>query len=362
MSNGFKVDSGDYFDGSYFQKELKNILDGYWIFLCPSAILEKENDYFVFSGFGKEVVIRRTLNGGLSAFNNVCQHRGHKLFLDSFGNSEIRCPYHGWLYGDDLKLKKIPWNSKCYHIKENLVELDDDGFVVKDSDGAIWGYFGAADVEMAKYPAEKVADSLSLFSRMSSSTRGVTINDRRFNWKLIFENLYDRVHPTFLHVNSLNKLVDLNFDPFPNDFGVGDVEKTVSANIDNTGFAKGTTEQESVKKIDENMPDGAYLNGHIFPFLHFVTPDGGSTFCYESYIPLSTDKVRVYTFWIAGNKQPIQARLTYVSENIKIASKILKEDWNAVESITSVSDKPAYYTYGAHEKNYYGIKKLGELG
>ena len=77
---------------------------------------------------------------------------------------------------------------------------------------------------------------------------------------------------------------------------------------------------------------------------------------------MSTDKVRVYTFWIAGKKQPIQARLTYVSENIKIASKILKEDWTAVESIASVVEKPTQYTYGAHEKNYYGIKKLGELG
>jgi hypothetical protein len=49
-----------------------------------------------------------------------------------------------------------------------------------------------------------------------------------------------------------------------------------------------------------------------------------------------------------------------IVEYVKGASKVLEEDWVAVESVTAVVNKPEYYTYGAHEKNYYGLKKLGE--
>ncbi len=361
MSNqvGYQVDPNDYFDENYFNEELINILSKYWIFLCPSSILIKDGDYFVFSGFNNEIVIRRNESGDVIAFNNVCKHRGHKLFLDYFGNSEIRCKYHGWLYGDDLNLKKIPWNSTCYHLEESGIKLDSGGYSIKESDGGIWGFFGEK-VHEAEYPAESVSVPLQKFSEMGSSSRGVTVNTRKFNWKLIFENLYDRVHPTFLHTKSLNQFVDLSFEPHPDDFGVDYVEEYAKANFANTGFAKGVDSTEINLNALDVIPRGAYLNGHVYPFLHFVTPDGGSTFGYESYIPINCNETMVYTFWIGGSRESIQARQIYVLENMKVASKILKEDWDVVESITSAIKKPDSYIYGAHEKNYFGLKKLGQ--
>ena len=359
MSDAYKVDPKDYFDSNYFEGELRNILNRFWIFVCPSAILKDTGDYFVFDAFEHDLVIRWNADGLPISFNNVCKHRGHKLFADSFGNSEIRCGYHGWLYDETLSVKKIPWNSKCYHIDESSIELD-RGVVLKETDGVIWAYFGNKEIKDVEYPAASVGQNLALFNKMSSSTRGVTVNERSFNWKLIFENLYDRAHPGFLHAKSLNQYVDLNFEAYPDDFDFDGVEDFVRANFANTGFAK-NIDSEKLEKIDENMPDGAYLNGHVFPFLHFVTPDGGSTFCYESYIPISENTVKVYTFWVAGSKQAPGVRGLYVLENLKIASQILAEDWGAVESIASVTRKPKNYNYGAHEKNYYGLKKLGEL-
>jgi phenylpropionate dioxygenase-like ring-hydroxylating dioxygenase large terminal subunit len=358
VSDSYKVDPKDYFDSDYFKVELQNILEKYWVFVCPSAILKNSGDYFVFNGLGRDLVIRRNVEGLPISFNNVCKHRGHKLFEDSFGNSDIRCGYHGWLYDETLSLKKIPWNGKCYHIDEETIKLD-KGVALKEADGVIWGYFGNKKIIDVEYPASAIGENLALFNKMSSSTRGVTVNERSFNWKLIFENLYDRAHPGFLHAKSLNQYVDLSFDAYPNNFDFDGVEQFVKANFANTGFAKNAN-GEKLEKFDENMPEGAYLNGHVFPFLHFVTPDGGSTFCYESYIPISENAVKVYTFWVAGLKQEVGVRSLYVLENLKIASQILAEDWAAVESIAAVKNKPKNYNYGAHEKNFYGLKKLGE--
>lgn len=357
----YKVNPKDYFDREYFSKEISNILENYWIFLCPEKILNKPNDYFVFNGFDKEIVIKKTSQGDISAFYNVCKHRGHKIYLDHFGNSEIRCPYHGWLYRDDLSVAKIPWNDKCYHLEQDSLSLD--GFKnICIANGVIWGYFGEGDPDKAQYPGGKVSKALDVFHSTSESPAAVLVNTRGFNWKLIFENLYDRVHPIFLHANSLNKNVKINFDDHPKDFSFEGVVEYVSANIDNIGNQLDIDLGGVGADKGDYFRHGAYINGHIFPFLHFLTPNGGDIFCYESYIPISADEVKVYTFWLSSKNVEQSTRHNLITEYIKGAAKVLAEDWVAVESITSVVNKPDFYSYGAHEKNYFGIKKLGELG
>lgn len=349
---GYKVSPSDYFETEFFAKELDNILEKYWIFICPEKTIANHNDYFVFSAFEREIVFMRTSANAVVAFNNVCKHRGHKLYSDTYGNSEIRCPYHGWLYGDDLNLKKIPWNNKCFHLQEDKVSLDAFPHVMV-KDGVVWGYFGSKQIADVEYAAEKVSQNLVDFSAVSVSPSAVTVNRRKFNWKLIFENLYDRVHPIFLHANSLNKTTKINFDDHGADFSFDGVTDYVRANIDNIG--------EPLVKQDANSPtSGSYINGHVFPFLHFLTPNGGGLFCYESYVPVAHNEVIVYTFWVSSNNMPLAARHNMIIEYVKGASKVLEEDWVAVESVTAVVNKPEYYTYGAHEKNYYGLKKLGE--
>ncbi|WP_180738091.1 aromatic ring-hydroxylating oxygenase subunit alpha [Polynucleobacter cosmopolitanus] len=353
---GYQVNPNDYFDEDYFNEELSNILNKYWIFLCPESILKKENDYFVFKGFEKEIVLKRVSDNQIVSFNNVCMHRGHKLFLDPIGNSETRCQYHGWLYGGDLALKNIPWNDKCYHLNKDEVSLE-KFCEIRVQDGCVWGYFGKNDSQNALYPASEVSEQLKLFNQYSSPPFSLTVNKKKFNWKLIFENLYDRVHPTFLHKNSLNKNFDINFKDYPKDFSVDGVEDFVKANIEQIGSQKN---QDMNNAEGGNFPLSGYVNGHIFPFLHFLTPNSGNTFSYESYIPVSKTEVIIYTFWVSSSLLPASNRISFLTETLKGASKVLNEDWDAVESISEVKQKPKNYYYGAHEKSFYGLKKLGQ--
>lgn len=353
--NGFKVEPSYYFDDDQYNKEITNLLERYWIFICPSSLIAKASSYFVFKAFGKNIVFRRADSGTVMAFENICKHRGHQIFQDTLGFSEIRCPYHGWLYQDTLELKKIPWNDKCYHLKEAEISLNE--FVnIREVNGLVWAYFGSNPLD-AFFPAEKLDLELSQFSDVYSTSVALVSIKKNFHWRLIFENLYDRVHPIFLHAESLNKVVDLTFDAYPNDFELSDTESPYLANIWQSGQKKSLADPKINKN---NLPEGSYINGHIFPFLHFFTPDGGNVFCFESYLPISATETQVYIFWVASKNLQKSSRHPTLTRYIEGASVVLNEDYDAVESITNSGILNSNFNYGAHEKSFYALKKLSE--
>jgi phenylpropionate dioxygenase-like ring-hydroxylating dioxygenase large terminal subunit len=359
MSNNFLVDSQDYFDEEVFDRELNNITNNYWIFLCPSKIVENPNDFFVFKGFERNIVIKRVQSGSVIAFDNYCKHRGHEIHKDYFGNAVTRCQYHGWLYGDDLKLKNLPWNEKCYHLNISEIELD-SSVKILECDGIIWGYFGGLkDISKVKYPAGNISDTLNLFLDNSSSSKYIVRSRKKFNWRLIFDNLYDQVHPLFIHRNSLNKSVNLSFTDCANDFNIEGIEAYLESNFAHIGN-KVESGNSNFDTESKNMNGEEYLNGHIYPFLHFLTPDGGQTFSYESYIPINASSTLITVFRFVSQKIPKNIHTTILQQYLKGESVVLGEDYSAVESITKNGKSPKKLNYGAYEKCAVGLINLGK--
>jgi len=359
MNNFFEVSSEEYFKKENFNSELKNIIQNFWIFICPSMFLVKKNDYFVFKGLGKNIVIKRIADDKVVGFDNFCKHRGHQIHDKYFGNEETRCPYHGWLYNEDLKLSNLPWNEKCYHINKEPIQLD-ASVKIKQEDGVIWGYFGdKTNLSDVQYPAEKVTKELKFFESHSSTSRSLVISHKKFHWRLIFDNLYDRVHPLFLHRNSLATKVNLNFEAHPNDFSLEGVENYLLSNFDHIGNAKDNKDINLDKNV-ENMGDDEYLNGHIYPFLHFLTPDGGKTFNYESYIPVDECSTIMMNFRFVSKEISKPQHASFLNEYLSFGSIVLNEDHKAVESLTEVGKYKKIMTYGAYEKPAVGLINLGK--
>ena len=56
---------------------------------------------------GVPIILTRAQDGEVRAFHNVCRHRGTQLVTESkSGMSSISCPYHGWTYDLDGKLRR----------------------------------------------------------------------------------------------------------------------------------------------------------------------------------------------------------------------------------------------------------------
>jgi len=355
----FLVNTQNYFDKASFEAELNKIISRNWVFVCPSYVIKEPGDYFVFNFNSLEIVIRRRRDLGVHAFNNYCKHRGHKLFSDVMGNGQVVCPYHAWTYADDNSLRSIPFNNKCYHLDSSAIKLDSP-YQLAEKFGGLWLYFGndfPADILEDK---DSVSSMLTRFNSMSGSAHGFVKKRAKFHWRLIFENLYDSVHPTFLHANSLNNVVDLEFDSYPDDFSVGNSDH-IKANVAQTGVQKVLDPLFNQDGLSSDLPQGAYINGHIYPFLHFFSPDGGRVFCFESYVPVSATETDVYVFWSANKDIPRGVATSIITQYVYGSSIVLKEDWDAVESITASRANGVELTYGAHEVNAIRLINEGEL-
>lgn len=81
-----------------------------WLFICHEGSIPRPGSAYYDTVLGRRVVVRRDAHGRLTAFHSVCRHRGAPLSFEDgpSGSSTLRCPYHGWLYDDDGRLKDAP--------------------------------------------------------------------------------------------------------------------------------------------------------------------------------------------------------------------------------------------------------------
>jgi glycine betaine catabolism A len=102
-----------YFDAAHYQRELTQIWQRNWIYVCRSSGIEKPRSYVTLQIGGQSVLVVRGEDGVARAFHNTCRHRGAALCRTSegrFGSAGIVCPYHSWRYslrGELLQISSV---------------------------------------------------------------------------------------------------------------------------------------------------------------------------------------------------------------------------------------------------------------
>lgn len=75
---------------------------------CPSAALAEPGAYVSRVAAGTPVVAVRGSDGAVRAFRNVCRHRGAAVVCGAGRAAALTCPYHGWTYQLDGRLRGVP--------------------------------------------------------------------------------------------------------------------------------------------------------------------------------------------------------------------------------------------------------------
>jgi choline monooxygenase len=104
-----------YFDPGVLEEEKSRIFRKSWQLAGHASDLRLPGSYVTVEVAGQQVAVVRGKAGELSAFFNVCQHRGH-LLLHGKGQIKnvITCPYHAWAYDHAGHLVAAP---KCQSVK-----------------------------------------------------------------------------------------------------------------------------------------------------------------------------------------------------------------------------------------------------
>jgi Rieske 2Fe-2S family protein len=91
-----------YFDPDFYQMEVEMLWSRTWQMACRLEEIPQPRDFAEYEILDQSVVVVRTDDMGVQAFQNACRHRGVKV-VKGRGTCEgtFICPFHGWCYGPD---------------------------------------------------------------------------------------------------------------------------------------------------------------------------------------------------------------------------------------------------------------------
>ena len=79
---------------------------------------------------GTALLLVRTADGNIRCFHNVCRHRGVRLLeKPARGMRAVRCPYHGWAYDLDGRLRATPHIGGVGHHQAPGFRKSDRGLI-----------------------------------------------------------------------------------------------------------------------------------------------------------------------------------------------------------------------------------------
>ena len=95
-----------------FQAEIEKVLRRSFAAFCPSAALSEPGSFIAREAAGTPIVVVRGRDGVVRAFHNVCRHRGMRIAADSGCANAFVCPYHGWTYELDGRLRPVAFDQQ----------------------------------------------------------------------------------------------------------------------------------------------------------------------------------------------------------------------------------------------------------
>lgn len=95
-----------YVDPAYFVREQDRIFEQMWFCAIRSDDIVEPGNFRTVQIGRESVLISRNRKGGVTAFFNICRHRGATLCTEASGTvrRNFQCPYHAWTYDLDGKL------------------------------------------------------------------------------------------------------------------------------------------------------------------------------------------------------------------------------------------------------------------
>ena len=194
------LDARHYTDPEQYQRELTAIFHQDWMPVCPVADLGEARQYVVWDGAGQSVVIARLDDGTLSAWHNVCQHRGARLVQET-GRcplASFKCPWHGFAYDLEGRVQHVP-------LREAFDEKELDGLRapqvrVEEWSGFVWLTFGDS-TSLLEHLGE-LADDLGGYGLGEWEWRYRESWTIHANWKTVIDAFNETWHVPFTHKNT----------------------------------------------------------------------------------------------------------------------------------------------------------------
>jgi Rieske 2Fe-2S family protein len=191
-----------YLDEAWLARERQHLFRAQPLVLAHASELAEPGTIVRHDALGVPLLLVRDREGELHGLFNVCRHRGMRLVTDErCTRPTLACPYHGWTYDLDGKLRHIPYPESFAELKPADLQLA--RFPVAERGGLIWGLATAGTSFDVEAWAGGIAPDLAFFGVPDAIVWRRTDVVRQCNWKLVIEAFLEAYHIRVLHRNTI---------------------------------------------------------------------------------------------------------------------------------------------------------------
>jgi Rieske 2Fe-2S family protein len=276
-----------------FAWELENIFRSTWVCVGRGDELVAPGQIRAIDVAGEGVLLARDREGALTAFSNVCRHRGHELAPagDAIDARLIRCPYHAWSYRFNGDLRAAPTFTQTPGF--DMSEFPLIGIAVTEYMGWAW-----VDLSGEAPPIETYFGNLAELATPYETDRLATAAVHSYvvdaNWKIIVENYNECYHCSSIHPELCEVTpTDSGYDHEPTGMWCGGTMTLKDHAV--TMSLSGESNGVNLRNIDAEMARHVWYLTVIPNLLLSMHPDYVMT---HRLVPISPDQTFIECSWL----------------------------------------------------------------
>jgi len=297
-------DSSWYCAEDQLLREEERIFLKQWHFVCPASALASPGDIVTDSLLRRSFFIRRSEDGTIRAFHNICRHRGGPLVRSEQRKCRsLRCLYHGWEYDETGLLVRTPQFN--YSSKAGFDYADFPLYPLQASEwrGLVFVNFDIAAPPISTF----LGDLPTLLGNFDVLSFGKPVKKVfRFlcNWKLYVENWLESYHLPWVHAG------------LSSDVSVAYYSVTIHDRV---------VEHTTGRRKSDSIYDGFWA--WLAPNLAWNFYDCG--FSLERMMPMGANETEVQYTFLFRDESPETERLSAM----QMTERVTKEDGEMCEAV-----------------------------
>lgn len=141
-----RVHTALYKDPAIFEEEMDRIFNNTWVWVAHESDVPTKNTFKTSFVGNQPVIVTRDKESKVHVLLNRCRHRAASVCEKKKGKASVFvCPYHGWSYDPDGRLRKVP-HAKGYDEAFDTTEFPLISLRVEIYQGMIFATFNS-DIE-----------------------------------------------------------------------------------------------------------------------------------------------------------------------------------------------------------------------
>lgn len=194
-----RVPKERYYDADFYRLEAELLWPRVWQMACRLEEIPNPHDVVEYEFLDESVIVMRTEDGGVRAFQNACRHRGVKLVEGPANRSNgFICPFHGWCYGTDGTNVKVTQSRTFAEHNLDPADLDLRPVRCETWGGCAWINLDddAPPLRQCLEPAASILDAWKVESLRTEWWKAIRLP---VNWKLAQEAFVEQYHVIQTH-------------------------------------------------------------------------------------------------------------------------------------------------------------------